>query len=357
MIIGIPREVKQFEFRVAMTPVGVRELALVGHQLLVERGAGKGAGWEDREYRESGARIVGRRELFGQAEMVVKVKEPQRSEGPLLREGQILFAFLHLAGYPPLIKSLGRRKIIGIGYETVQTDSGDLPLLAPMSEIAGKIAVLLGANYLRKDFGGKGCLLSGIQGQDRGHVTVVGGGHAGEQAALIAHGLGASVTVLDINADRLSLLKRRFSERFETVLSTPKNLEQVIRKTDLLIGAVLVAGRRAPRVVTKEMVRKMEAGSVIIDISIDQGGCVETSRITTHKRPVFLKEGIVHSGVDNLPSLFPRSASEALSRVTFPYVKKLADLGFEEAVRADPALKRGVNLERGRVVLPALLNV
>ncbi|MBI2083610.1 MAG: alanine dehydrogenase [Deltaproteobacteria bacterium] len=354
MILGIPKEVKEYEYRVSMTPIGVRDIIRAGHTVLVERHAGLGAGWGDAEYRDAGAKIMARDELFRTSEMVVKVKEPQSSEFNLFREGQILFTYLHLAGYPSLIKILLRRKIIGIGYETVQTEDGRLPLLAPMSEIAGKLASLMGANYLRKDFGGKGKLLSGVLGKDRGHVTVIGAGNVGTHAAITAHGLGANVTVFDLDKVKLEMIRQKISDRLETVVSSLPAIMEVMPRTDLVIGAVLIAGRRAPRVVTKEMIQRMVAGSVIVDVAIDQGGCVEGIHVTTHDKPIYLRHGIIHNAVANMPSLVPRSASEALSRATFPYVKKIADLGFERATREDPALKKGVNLVRGEVVLPGL---
>ncbi len=354
MILGIPRETKEHEYRVAMTPVGVREIVRAGHTVLVERGAGVGAGWKDPLYRGAGGRLVARQELFRTSELIVKVKEPQPPEFNLLREGQILFTYLHLAGTPPLIKILLRRKIIGIAYETVQTDEGELPLLAPMSEIAGKLAALMGANYLRKDLGGKGRLLSGVLGKDRGHVTIIGAGHVGTEAAIVAYGLGARITVLDLDPRKLQGLQAKIPDRFETALSTPESLNRVLGKTDLLIGAVLVAGRRAPCVVTTEMIRGMEPGSVIVDVSIDQGGCVQGIRATTHRHPIYPKYGVIHNAVANMPSLVPRTASEALSRATFPYVKKLADLGYARAIAEDPALRKGVNVDRGEILLPAL---
>ncbi|MBI2981357.1 MAG: alanine dehydrogenase [Deltaproteobacteria bacterium] len=354
MILGIPKEVKEYEYRVSMTPIGVRDIVRAGHTVLVERRAGLGAGWGDGEYRDAGAKIVARDELFRTGEMIVKVKEPQASEFNLLREGQILFTYLHLAGYPSMIKVLLRRKIIGIGYETVQTEDGCLPLLAPMSEIAGKLASLVGANYLRKDFGGKGKLLSGVLGKDRGHVTVIGAGNVGTHAAVTAHGLGAHVTVFDLDKAKLEAVRQKFPDRLETVVSSLPAIMEVMPKTDLVIGAVLIAGRRAPRVVTKEMIQRMVEGSVIVDVAIDQGGCVEGIHVTTHDKPIYVRNGVIHNAVANMPSLVPRSASEALSRATFPYVKKLADLGFERATREDAALRKGVNLVRGEVVLPGL---
>ncbi|MBI2066847.1 MAG: alanine dehydrogenase [Deltaproteobacteria bacterium] len=356
MIIGIPRECKPQEYRVSVTPIGVRDLVKAGHTVLVETHAGEGSGWDDKIYRESGARITNVQEVFRKAEMIVKVKEPQPSEFLLLRPGQILFTFLHLAGYPGLIKVLCKRRVVGIAYETVQLEDGSLPLLAPMSEIAGRLAVLMGANYLRKDFCGKGKLLSGVRGKDRGIVTVIGAGHVGTQAALSAHGLGADVVVLDLQEEKLKKIHELIPDRLTTRVSSREVLNEVIAKSDLLVGAVLVAGRRAPRIVTKEMVERMEEGSVIVDVAIDQGGCVETIRTTTVEKPIYSKFGVIHCGVANLPSLVPRSASEALSRATFDYVKKLADLGFEKAVAADLALKKGVNVLRGEVVFTDLLN-
>ena len=355
MILGIPKETKEHEYRVSMTPIGVRDIVREGHTVLVERRAGENAGWGDRLYRDAGGRMVTRTELFRRAELVVKVKEPQPAEFNLLHEGQILFTYLHLAGYPSLIKVLLRRKIIGIAYETVQTSDGNLPLLAPMSEIAGKLATLMGANYLRKDFGGKGRLLPGVLGKDRARVTVIGAGTVGTQAALMAYGMGANLTVLDLAEAKLQAIRQKIPERIETQVSSPEAVARAVARSDLLIGAVLVAGRRAPRVVTRSMVEGMEQGSVIVDVAIDQGGCVETTHATTVAKPTYLKHGVIHCAVANMPSLVPKSASEALSRATFPYVKKLANLGYERAIAEDTALKKGINLDRGEVVLTSLL--
>lgn len=324
MIIGIPKETKVFEFRVAASPEAVRKMVEAGALVLVEKNAGAGSGWSDRDYCAAGARLLSsKREMFSKADLILKVKEPQPSEYSLLRPGLILFTFLHLAANKNLARILAQKKVTAIAYENIRTDSGTLPILAPMSEIAGKLAPLIGANYLRKDLGGKGVLLSSVGMGGTGHVTILGAGHAGSNALRIAHGLGASVSVYDINQEKLEKLASQYPERLQ-IVSDASELPEILKRTDLLIGAVLIPGKKAPRIITKKMIRLMEPGSVAIDISVDQGGCIETTRPTTLKDPVFLKYGVLHCGVTNLPSLVPRTASETLCAQTLPYVLDIA---------------------------------
>ena len=324
MRIGIPREIKTFEFRVAMTPHGVRQILSAGHKVFIEKGAGLGAGYTDRDYREVGAVLLSSpRAVFEKSELILKVKEPQPKEFAFLRPGLILFTFLHLAANSQLEKILKKKKVRAIAYETIRASDDSLPILTPMSEIAGLLAAMIGANYLRKDLGGKGVLLSAVGMGGTGHVTVLGAGHVGRHALKIAHGLGATVTLYDRNREKLERIGSTYSERLQ-ILSDPSELPEVICRTDLLIGAVLIPGEKAPTIVTRKMVQSMEPGSVIVDVAVDQGGCVETIRPTTLKDPVYKKYGVLHCGVTNLPSLAARTATEALSRATLPYVLKIA---------------------------------
>ncbi len=325
MIIGIPREIKTFEYRVGMTAAGVRRLVEKGHVVLVERGAGVGAGYRDLDYRNAGGRIVSSKaEVYKRSDFILKVKEPQPSEYRFLRPGLILFSFLHLAANKRLARELSRRKVKAIAYETVESEDRRLPLLAPMSEIAGLLAPLIGANYLRKDLGGKGTLLPSVGYGGTGHVTVIGAGVVGSRAVKISHGLGATVSVCDINREKLEGLSRQYSERLQ-ILDDPADLPEILKRTDLLISAVLVPGKRAPVVVTRKMIQKMEPGSVVIDVAVDQGGCVETIRETTLKDPVYKRYGVLHYGVTNIPSLVPRTATEALSAATLPYILEMIE--------------------------------
>jgi alanine dehydrogenase len=354
VIIGIPKEIKTFEFRVAMTVDGVKRLVQTGHTVFIENGAGIGAGFKDADYRRAGAKILtSKREIYKKSDLIIKVKEPQPSEYSLLRSGLILFTFLHLAANRTLLRELLRKKVTAIAYETIQTEEGRLPLLAPMSEIAGKLTPLIGANYLRKDLGGKGTLLSSVGLGGTGHVTVIGAGQVGSQAVMISHALGAALSVYDINREKLERLNGRYGERLQ-ILSDEKDLPEILKRTDLLIGAVLVPGKRAPSVVTRKMVKLMEPGSVIVDVAVDQGGCVETIRPTTLKNPVYKKYGILHYGVANIPSLVPRTATEALSLVTLPYIWKLAEQGVEKALASDPGFRKGLNTMGGETMHPAL---
>jgi len=326
MRLGIPREVKPFENRVAMTPNGVRRLIDAGASVFVERGAGRNAGFSDVDYRKAGAALVSTARAAWSVDLVLKVKEPQPGEYRFFHSDLILFTFLHLAANQRLARELEKKKVRAIAYELVRDDAGQFPILAPMSEIAGCLAALVGANYLRRDLGGKGTLLSAIGSGGTGHVTILGAGHVGRNALRIAHGLGATVTVFDRNQDKLEKLSLEYPERFQS-LSDPEDLPEIMKRTDLLVGAVLNPGQAAPQIVTKKMVQRMEPGSVIVDVAIDQGGCIETSRPTTIKNPVFSKYGILHYGVTNIPSLVPRTATEALSRATLPYVLKMVKEG------------------------------
>lgn len=353
MVIGVPREIKEQEDRVAMLPAGVETLIRAGHTVLVEQGAGNGSGYFDDEYRRAGARLVSEvREIFERAELIVKVKEPQPSEVPLLRSGQILFTYLHLAADRELTEALLRSGVTAIGYETVEV-GGKLPLLEPMSEIAGRMSIVVGAFQLARHNGGRGILLGGVPGVLPGRVVVVGGGTSGVNAARMASGLGADVTILEVDLERMRFLDITMHHT-HTLYSTEANLVQLLPRVDLLIGAVLVPGAKAPKLISRDMLREMQPGSVLVDIAIDQGGCVETSRPTTHHDPVFVEEGVNHYCVANMPAAYARTATQALTNVTLPYIRRLADAGLDAACEKDPALAKGVNLRAGEIVCPAV---
>lgn len=324
MQIGIPREVKTFENRVSMTPAGVGRLVEAGACVSVEHGAGRNAGFPDADYRKAGGRIVTSAREAWNADLVLKVKEPQPQEYRFFRPNLILFTFLHLAACPRLARELDKKKVISIPYEMVRNADGELPILAPMSDIAGSLAALVGANYLRRDLGGKGTLLPAIGQGGTGHVTILGAGHVGRNALQIAHGLGATVSVYDRNPEKLARLLLDYPVRFQP-LQEPADLPEILKRTDLLIGGVLIPGKSAPRIVNRRMVRLMEPGSVIVDVAIDQGGCIETSRPTTLKSPVYKRYGLLHWGVTNMPSLVPRTATERLSAATLSYLIELAE--------------------------------
>jgi alanine dehydrogenase len=350
MIIGVPKEIKNNEYRVGMIPGGVRTLNEAGHTVLVQKKAGEGSGISDDDYRTAGAELIDTPEaLYDRADMIVKVKEPMPVEYGLIREDQILFTYLHLAPDPVLTSALAGSKCIAVAYETVQLSDGSLPLLTPMSEVAGRIAPQAGAYYLEKAHGGHGILLGGVPGVLRGKVTIIGGGISGINACKIAVGLGADVVILDINQKRLAYLDDIFGNRINTVMSNPDNIAAHVAESDLVIGAVLIPGAKAPSLVTTEMIKTMADGSVIIDISIDQGGCFETSRPTTHEDPVYTVDGVIHYCVANIPGAVPRTSTFALTNVTFPYVLAIADKGIRRAVREDKALAKGVNLYRGSI--------
>jgi len=350
MIVGTVRETKTEEYRVALVPEGVADIVHAGHTVLVETASGIGSHYSDDEYRAAGAEILPTpEEVYARADLMCEVKEPQPSEYSLLREGQILFTYLHLAAEPRVTEALLQSGCIAIGYETVQRDDGFLPLLAPMSEVAGRLAVEVGAQHLRRPGPGRGMLLGGLPGVPPAHVVVVGSGNVGRNAVRAAVGAGARVSVVSIDEGQLRLLEEQYAGRVETVLASPQAIATAIAGADLLIGAVLVPGRRAPVVVTREMVRSMGAGAVVVDVAVDQGGCIATTRPTSHVEPVYVEEGVVHYAVPNMPGAVPRTSSRALTGLTLPYVLRVANEGFEAAVRTDPALRRGVNVHRGRL--------
>ncbi len=355
MIVGIPRETKTHEYRVGLTPESVRELVLAGHQVLVEAGAGEGIGAGDISYEAAGARIVGKAsELFGNAEMIVKVKEPQASERAMLRKGQVLFTYLHLAPDSAQTQDLLAAGVTAIAYETVTDAGGGLPLLRPMSQVAGRMAIQAGATALQKEHGGRGVLIGGVPGVLPAKVVVLGGGVVGFNAAQMATGLGGDVTILDRNAEVLEWLSTHFQGRVRTLYSTQANLAEVVADADLVIGAVLIPGAAAPRLVTRAMLRTMRRGSVLVDVAIDQGGCFETSRQTTHADPTFIVDGVVHYCVANMPGAVARTSTYALNNVTLPHVLRIAGVGWKEAMRSDVHLRSGLNIWGGKVTHPAV---
>ena len=354
MIVGVPREIKPGEQRVALTPAGARALVEAGHRVVVEQGAGASSGIGDDDYRATGAALDGVERVWASAELILKVKEPIAAEYGHLRAGQILFTYLHLAAVPELARELLRAGGIAIAYETVERRDGALPLLTPMSEVAGRLAVQEGAYYLGRQHGGRGILLSGVPGVPRGNVAIIGAGTVGMSAARSAVGLGADVSILDVNLDRLRRADELFRDRVVTLASNSYNIEQATARADLLIGAVLVAGARAPVLVSKSDVEKMKPGAVIVDVAVDQGGSVATIRPTTLLEPVYHVGGVLHYGVANMPALVPRTSTFALTNATLPYVLELAGRGVIEAVRANAELARGVNVWRGRIVHPAV---
>ena len=350
MIVGVPRETKEEEYRVGIVPAGVRALTAHGHTVLVERAAGEGCRVTDHQYEQAGAEIVAdAAELYDRSEIIMKVKEPQEQEYELLKEGQILYAYLHLAPAAELTAALLKRKIIGVAYETIQLTDGSLPLLTPMSEVAGRMAVQVGAHFLEKTQGGRGVLLGGVPGVSRGRVTVIGGGTVGCAATKIAVGLGAEVHVIDSNLQRLMYLDDVFGSRITTLMSNYDNIFYSVIDSHLVIGAVLIPGARAPKLVDESMIASMKSGTVVVDVAIDHGGCVETSRPTSHKHPTFLVDEVLHYCVPNMPGAVPRTSTFALTNATLPYALKLADKGLVAAIQEDPALARGVNLYKGLV--------
>jgi alanine dehydrogenase len=343
MKIGVPKEIKNHEYRVGMQPAGVRALVDAGHELLVERGAGEGSGFPDEAFEGAGARIVDTAAEAWGAEMVVKVKEPLADEFQYFRPGMILYTYLHLAAVPRLTKELMAKKVRGIAYETITDDHGGLPLLRPMSEIAGRMAPQVGAWSLEKANGGRGLLLGGVPGTRRGRVTVIGGGIVGTAATRIAIGLGAQVTVLDISQARMAYLEDVFGNTVETLFSNPENIEKKVSTADLVIGAVLVPGAAAPKLVSEELVQAMKPGSVIVDVAVDQGGCIATCRATTHQEPTYVAHGVVHYCVANMPGAVPRTSTYALTNATLGYALAIANEGVEAAVRGSTHLAAGVN--------------
>ncbi|EOR96067.1 Alanine dehydrogenase [Arcticibacter svalbardensis MN12-7] len=355
MRIAVPAEIKNNENRVAMTPAGVIYLVGFGHEVFIEKGAGLGSGFTDKQYQDAGAVILESTREIWSMDMVMKVKEPVASEYHYFREGLILFTYLHLAAEPHLTKALTDHKVIGIAYETVQLENGSLPLLVPMSEVAGRMAAQIGARFLEKIEGGKGVLLAGVPGVKRGKVTIIGGGVAGTNAAKIAIGLGADVTIIDLNPDRLRQLDDIFGNQINTLMSSPHNIAEAVKESDLVIGAVLIPGAKAPILVTEEMVKSMEAGSVLVDIAIDQGGIFETSdHSTTHDKPVFIKHGVIHYSVANMPGAVPHTSTLALTNVTVPYAIQIANKGFKRACLENEALLKGINTLDGFVTYKAV---
>ncbi|MEX3912269.1 alanine dehydrogenase [Bacillus paralicheniformis] len=355
MIIGIPKEIKNNENRVAITPAGVVTLKKSGHQVLIEQGAGLGSGFEDADYKAAGADIlVEAKDVWAKADMVMKVKEPISSEYGYFRKGLVLFTYLHLAAEPELAKALVDSGVTAIAYETVEVNR-TLPLLTPMSEVAGRMASQIGAQFLEKSKGGKGILLSGVPGVKRGKVTIIGGGVVGTNAAKIAVGLGADVTLIDLSAERLRQLDDQFGKDIQTLMSNPLNIAEAVKDSDLVIGAVLIPGAKAPKLVTEEMIQSMSPGSVVVDVAIDQGGIIETvDKITTHDDPTYTKHGVVHYAVANMPGAVPRTSTIGLTNVTMPYALQIANKGVEQAVAENQALALGVNVANGSITYKAV---
>ncbi|WP_082232092.1 alanine dehydrogenase [Halobacillus massiliensis] len=355
MIIGIPKEIKNNENRVAITPAGVVALTKSGHEILIEQGAGIGSGFEDVDYTAAGATIIPEaKDVWAKAEMVMKVKEPLSSEYGYFREDLILFTYLHLAAEPQLTKALVDSGVTAIAYETVEVNR-TLPLLTPMSEVAGRMASQIGAQFLEKSKGGKGILLSGIPGVKRAKVTIIGGGVVGTNAAKLAIGLGADVTIIDLSADRLRQLDDLFGRDIQTLMSNPLNIAEAVKESDLVIGAVLIPGAKAPKLVTEDMIKSMSDGSVVVDVAIDQGGIIETvDKITTHDNPTYTKHGVVHYAVANMPGAVPRTSTIGLTNVTIPYAQQIANKGVVQAIAENPALAKGLNTANGAVTYSAV---
>jgi alanine dehydrogenase len=354
MIVGVPKEIKDNEYRVAMTPGGVRQLSEVGHQVWVETGAGEDSGFPDAQYMASGAKVAPTAAEAWDAQLVIKVKEPQPSEYEFMRPDLVLFTYLHLAAEGRLTREMMDRGLTGIAYETVELPNGQLPLLTPMSEVAGRMAIQVGAHYLEKMNGGRGKLLGGVPGVRAADVIVIGAGVVGTNAAQVALGMGAHVVLIDINLDRLRYLSEVLPGRLTTLSANPLSIAEAVRRADLLVGAVLIKGAKAPKLVTRDMINTMNPGSVVVDVAVDQGGCIETTHPTTHSNPTFLVDGVVHYCVANMPGAVPRTSTYALSNATLPYVCKLADMGAEGAIQADPVLAKGVNTYRGKITYPAV---
>jgi alanine dehydrogenase len=356
MEIGVPKETKDQEFRVGLSPSSVRVLSEAGHAVFVETNAGTGAGFTDEDYQQAGAQTVSKAAEAWNRELVVKVKEPLKPEYQFLQKGQLLFTYLHLAADRALTEHLIDCGVSAIAYETVELSEGKLPLLAPMSIIAGRLSVQFGARFLERQQGGRGVLLGGVPGVRPGKVVILGGGVVGTEAARIAVGMGAQVQILDVNVDRLAYLETLFGSRVELLYSNSAQIDAAVSNADLLIGAVLVLGRRAPILVPRSLVQKMRPGSVIIDVAVDQGGCIETLRPTSHTNPTYIEEGVVHVGIPNMPGAVPWTATQALNNSTLPYVLKLANHGME-ALEIDPALAKGLNVGKHRLVHPAVREV
>jgi alanine dehydrogenase len=355
-VIGVPREIKNNENRVAVTPAGAHMLMLAGHEIIVERSAGEGSGFMDEEYTQAGAVLSETAaDVWGRADMILKVKEPIAEEFGYLRENLLLFTYLHLAAASELTHELVRRKVTGIAYETIQASNGSLPLLTPMSEVAGRMSVQVGAQLLEKPYGGRGILLSGVPGVPPGVVVILGGGIVGTNAAKMALGLGADVVIVERSADRMRAIDDIFGGRVKTLMSNSLNIANAVQKADLLIGAVLIPGARAPKLVTEAMVSQMKKGAVIVDVAVDQGGTIETiDRVTTHSNPTYEKHGVIHYAVANMPGAVPRTSTFALTNVTIGYALELANKGFDRAVRENNSLRSGVNTYGGHVTHPAV---
>lgn len=355
MLIGVPREVKDHEFRVSITPAGVREYQARGHQVLVQRSAGEGSGFADGEYAAAGAELIDTAfAIYDRAEMIVKVKEPVPAEYDLLRPEQVLFTYLHLAANPSLTQALVRNQVQAVAYETVQLENGALPLLTPMSEVAGRMSVQVGAHFLEKAHGGSGTLLAGIPGVPGADVVVIGGGVVGTNAAQIALGMGGNVAIVDRSLERLRQLDTLLHGRVNTLASNSENVAAAVKRADLVVGAVLLPGAKAPRIVSEAMVAAMKPGSVIVDVAIDQGGCIATARPTTHSDPTYLSYGVVHYCVTNMPGAVPRTSTIGLSNATLPYGLMLADFGLQGAISRDPELATGINVINGKVTHPGV---
>lgn len=355
MIVGLPKEIKDNEYRVGLTPAGVRALADAGHRVIVEKNAGEGSGFEDALYERAGGSILDSADdIWGQGEMIVKVKEPIEPEYPRMREGQLLFTYLHLAPDHKLTEQLLQRKVTGIAYETITDKRGTLPLLTPMSEVAGRMAIQVGAHYLEKMSGGRGILLGGVPGVPAARVVIIGGGVVGTNAAKMAVGLGAHVTIIDNNLERLRELDDIFLSKISTLASSAYMIHDAVSQADLIVGAVLVPGAAAPRLVTRGMLKDVPNGAVIVDVAVDQGGCIETTHPTTHSKPTYYVEGVLHYCVANMPGAVPRTSTFALTNATLPYALKLANKGFPAAIANDPDLKAGVNTYAGKLTYEAV---
>jgi len=354
MRIGIPKEIKNNEFRVGLVPAGLEALIVDGHEVIVEQGAGLGSGITDEDYIQTGAKIVDGANSVWDADMVIKVKEPLPEEYDCLQPGQLLFSFLHLAGAPDVLDELLKRRVRAIGYETVQPEGGGLPLLAPMSQVAGKMAVQLGAAFLQREKGGSGILLGGVPGTKHGRIVIIGGGNVGINAAKVAYGLGAQVAIIDSDHGRLSYIDDIFDGKVVTLTSNARNIREALPNCDMLVGAALIPGARAPQLLSRKILRTMRPGSVFVDVAIDQGGMSETSRPTSHAEPVYVEEGIIHYCVPNIPGSVPVTSTYALTNVTAPYARKLAAADIAKALKADIALARGVNTWDGLLTCPAV---
>lgn len=351
MIIGVPKEIKNNENRVALTPAGAFELTKKRHKVFIEKSAGVGSGFKDIEYKKAGAKILRTpKEIFDKAEMIMKVKEPIKSEYKLIKDDQLVFTYFHFASHQPLTKAMIKSNSICLAYETVELENRTLPLLVPMSEVAGRMAIQEGAKYLEKPMGGRGVLLGGVPGVIPGQVLILGGGIVGTQAAKMAAGIGADVTIMDINLDRLRYLEDVMPDNINTIYSNQYNIEKYIQEADLIVGAVLIPGAKAPNLITKRMLKKMKPGTVLVDVAVDQGGCIETCRPTTHKNPTYVVDGIVHYCVANMPGAVPYTSTIALTNATLPYAIQLASKGWKKACKQNESLKKGLNIVNGKVV-------